>query len=501
MNTPVKRVLVVGGGSAGWITAAYMNAVLNTGGPDSVTIAVVESPRIGRIGVGEATVPTIRHVLQTIGLDERAFMRATDATFKQAIRFDGWLDGGDEHYYHPFDRRSGGPVDRAGATWMASDRRTPFAKTVSTQPFLCDAGLAPRMPGTKDFGSPLPYAYHMDAERFADYLCAHATARGVTHYQDDVTDVEMTETGHIAAVQTAGGLRLDADLFVDCTGFAGLLIEKALGAGFTDYSPWLLCDSAIAMRVPYDVHDPGVIRPFTTARALSAGWCWDIGLQNRRGLGYVYASQFLDADSAEAELRALEGAHAQGLPARALRFRVGRRTAAWTANCVSIGLASGFIEPLESTGLYLSEFAAVTLCELFPHHGVMVPLARRFNTILANRYEEILDFVNLHYCLTRRQDTPFWREVRKAERVTERLRDKLSFWALKPPSQSDFDDHFRLFSYQSYEYILYGMNFLGTDGSGRPPLPVPPHVAKVVEAARTRLPAHRSWLQQELGTG
>ncbi len=503
---PVRRVLIVGGGSAGWITAAYMNAALNRGGlgQQPAEIAVVESPDVPRVGVGEATVPTIRHVLQTVGIDEARFMREADATFKQAIKFVDWhrKDGGG--YYHPFDRRGAGPVDYSALDWLGSDRSVPFAETVSVQPQLCEMGLSPRMPDSKDFSSPMPYAYHMDAEKFADCLCEHATARGVEHYRENVVDVEQAESGHISAVTTDSGRRLEADLFVDCTGFRGLLIDKVMKIPFRDFSDYLLCDRAVAMRVPYDVHYPGAIRPYTTATALSNGWVWDIGLVNRRGTGYVYSGAFLDDDAAEAELRAFEGPHTEQLEARRIRFRVGRRETFWEKNCIATGLAGGFIEPLESTGLYLTEFAAVTLSEHFPFADAMQPLAERFNRIISNRYDEVLDFVNMHYCLTRRDDTDFWREVQREERITDNLRAKFEFWRIKPPSASDFDDQFRLFSHQSYEYILYGMDFNAGGygerfGETRPATRVPPHVGKVVEAARTRLPRHEAWLAAEHG--
>ncbi len=499
---PIKKVLIVGGGSAGWITAAYMNAALNAR-KTMVDITLVESASIGRIGVGEATVPTIRQVLQSVGISEAEFMKKTDASFKQAIRFDDWLHVGDGGYYHPFQRRPMARIDRAGADWLMSDRTTPYAETVSVQPAFCDMGLSPRMAGSKDFGSPFPYAYHMDAEKFADYLRDISVTRGVTHHIDDVTEVTQTEDGDIAEVKTKGGLSLSADLFIDCTGFASLLSGKTLGTDFMDYSKWLLCDRAVAMRVPYSVHYPGEVKPYTTATALSYGWKWDIGLSDRRGIGYVYSSQFLSDDDAETQLRAHEGAHSEGIDARRLKFRVGMRPTPWTKNCVAIGLSGGFIEPLESTGLYLIEFAAITLCEHFPFGEITRPLSKRFNEIMGSRYSEILDFINMHYCLSKRTDTDFWREVQKDEHITDSLKAKFDFWRFKPPTHSDFDDQLRLFSHQSYEYILYGMDFQVADGvlpgSEQTPPVIPADVRNIVEAGKSRLPKHADFLSQSLG--
>ncbi len=498
-----KRVLIVGGGSAGWITASYMNAVLNRNKDTVIEISLIESKKVERVGVGEATVPTIRHLLQTLGINEKAFMQATDATFKQAIRFDNWLHKDQHEYYHPFDRRQTGPVDHASQDWLCSDQSLAYADTVSVQPQLCEWGLAPKMLQSNDYSSPMPYAYHMDAEKFADYLCDYATKRGVKHYIDDVTEVEQNDTGDITAVNTEAGLFLTADLFIDCTGFLSLLIAKTLDVKLVDFSKWLLCDSAIAMRVPYEAYYPGHIKPYTLSTALSAGWKWDIGLSDRRGTGYVYSSQFIDEQTAEAELRASEGVHADQLPTRKLNFYVGRREQFWAKNCIAIGLSGGFIEPLESTGIYLIEFAAVTLCEHFPYSNDMAPLAKRFNTIVANRYEELLEFVNLHYCLTQRTDTEFWRAVQKPEHICDGLKAKLAFWQHKPPSFSDFDDQFRLFSHQSYEYILYGMDFYKTGFSERfgrqqHKTQLPDNIAQIVAAAKTRLPKHEQWIHAEL---
>jgi tryptophan halogenase len=421
-------------------------------------------------------------------------------------------------------------VDRTGLRWLKSDRSLPFAETVSIQPALCEMNLSPRMLGPWNFGPPLTYAYHLNAERFADYLCELATARGVRHVRDHVVDVELAENGDIAAVKTRGGERLEAELYVDCTGFAALLMEKALGVGWVDCSQWLLCDRAVTMQVPYERHYPGYVRPYTTATALSAGWVWEIPLQDKRSLGYVHSSAFLDVEAAERELRGFEGPHAESLDTRVVPFKVGHREKVWVRNCVAIGLAGNFIEPLESTGLYLSDLAAVMLAEHFPYRGGdMTPLAYRFNRILANRFYEILDFINMHYCLTRRDDTAFWREVRKASRINPRLQAKLDYWRVKPPSPSDFEDMFLpgqpdtplptagmpgdhrspidtagLWGYESHEAILYGMDFLSREcdewyGRDRP---VPRALKRVIDKLRqapAKLPPHDVWLRRVLG--
>lgn len=523
-----KRVLIVGGGSAGWMAAAYLNAALNHDGRKIVDISLIESPDVPRIGVGEATIPNINHILAVIGIDQRDFMRRVDGTFKQAIKYVNWLDNDGSGYYHPFHRYRKEPIDRSALKWLMSDRSIPFIETVSAQPIICELGLSPQMPGRWDFGTPLKYAYHMNALKFADYLCELSTGRGVSHYLDHVVDVDMAENGNIAAVQTKGGKRLEADLFVDCTGFAALLIEKALGVKWVDCSQWLLCDRAVTMHVPYEHHYPGYVRPYTTATALSAGWVWEIPLQDKRSLGYVHSSAFISEDEAEHELRRFEGGHADSLNTRFVHFKVGHREQAWSRNCISIGLAGSFIEPLESTGLYLSDLATVMLSDHFPYGDDMEPLAFRFNRIMVNRFYEILDFINLHYCLTRREDTEFWREIRKTERIHDRLRAKLDFWRVKPISPPDFEDSFfpgqpdmplppsgqpgdhrspvdtaTIFSIDSYEAILYGMDFLDKEsddwyGAQRPQPKVLRRVIEKLKLAPHKLPPHDVWLQRVL---
>jgi len=524
-----KKLLIVGGGSAGWMTAAYLDAALNRNGQKVVDVTLVESPDVPRIGVGEATIPSINHILSVIGINEIDFLKRVDGTFKQAIRYTNWLENNGSSYYHPFNRYRDAPLDRSTARWLESDRSTPFAATVSAQPALCDVNASPQMLGNWDFGPPLTYAYHMNALKFADYLTEISTARGVQHHLDHVIDIEMHDNGDIAAVVTKGGKRLEADLFVDCTGFAALLIEKKLGVKWVDCSKWLLNDRAITMAVPYDKHYPGYIRPYTTATALSSGWVWEIPLQNRRSLGYVHSSAYLDTEDAEREIRRFEGAHADNLETRVVHFKVGHREKAWVRNCIAIGLAGSFIEPLESTGLYLSDLAAVMLTEHFPQTNDYESVAYRFNRIMANRFYEILDFINMHYCLTRRDDNEYWREVRKPERINDRLQAKLDFWRIKAPSMSDFEDMVlpgqggaplpsggwpgdhrspidtaSIFGLDSYEAILYGMDFLRDEcaqwyGTDRPPSPVSDIVQKRLAMAPNKLPPHAVWLHRVLG--
>ncbi len=525
-----RNIVIVGGGSAGWMAAAYLDASLNRNNRKVAEITLVESPEVPRIGVGEATVPSINHILAVVGVNEHDFLRRVDGTFKQAIKYVNWLQNDGSSYYHPFNRFREAPIDRTGKRWLMSDRSIPFAETISAQPVLCENNIAPQMLGPWDFGPPLTYAYHMNALKFADYLCEIATARGVRHRIDHMVDVEMAENGDIAAIRTKSGERIAGDLFIDCTGFAALLIEKKLDVKWIDSSQWLLCDRAVTMHVPHDPYYPGHIRPYTTASALSSGWVWEIPLQDKRSLGYVHSSAHLSEDQAHAELHQFEGAHADKLDSRVVHFKVGHREQAWVRNCIAIGLAGSFIEPLESTGLYLSDLASVMLAEHFPYENDYAPLAYRFNRIMANRFYEILDFINLHYCLTRRTDTEFWREVQRPERINDRLKAKLDYWRVKPPSQSDFEDQYfpgqslsplsssgqlgdfrppvdtaAIFGIDSHEAILYGMDFLRDEskqwfGENLPKSQVAGSVAARLQKAPNKLPPHDLWLQRVVGT-
>jgi len=524
-----KRVLIVGGGSAGWMAAAYLEAALRDNGRRPVEISLIESPDVPRIGVGEATIPNIKHILSVIGIDPLEFLKRVDGTFKQAIKYVNWLHGKGEAYYHTFDTFRVQPVDRSALRWHMSDGSVPYAETTSMQPIACELGLGPIPARGTSFGEPLKFAYHMNALKFADMLCEIATERGVKHHLDHVTDVETAENGDITAVLTKSGKRLEADLFIDCTGFAALLIDKKMGVDWVDCSQWLLCDRAVTMNVPYQHHYPGYVRPYTTASALSSGWAWEIPLQNRKALGYVHSSAYISEEDAGQEIRAFEGAHAESLETRTVHFKVGHRAKAWARNCVSIGLAGNFIEPLESTGLYLSDLAVVMLVEHFPFDDDMAPLATRFNRIMANRFYEILDFINMHYCLSKRGDTEFWREVQKPERINDRLAAKLQFWKTKLPSASDFVDQripgqaanplpaaglpgdhrppvdtAVVFGLESYEAILYGMHFLAEEsdawfGKDRPRTHVPGYIIERLKLAQRSLPPHDVWLRHVVG--
>lgn len=524
-----RKVLIVGSGAEAWMTAAHLDGVLNRDGRKFADIAVLDLRGAQQTGVGESTIASFNHALGVMGVDQLEFMRRVDGTFKQSTKFVNWLHAGAHSFHHPFSLERTAPVDTVGRRWLESNRSVPFAETISVQPRLCEMNLAPQMLGPWDFGQPLRFAYHLDEAKLAGYLREVSTTRGITRYADALTGVDMGGDGNVAAVDTASGSRLTADLFIDCSGSAALLSGKALQVEWDDCSQWLPCNQVATMQVPYEHFYPGYIRPYTTATALSAGWVLEIPLRDRRSLGYVYCGDFLDQGGAEAELRAFEGRHADSLSVNSSSFKAGRRVNAWVGNCIAVGNSAGMTDPLVSTHLHTCSLAAAMLAEHFPFGDELAPLAFRFNRIMANRFYEILDFVNLHYCLTRRKDTDFWIEAQKRDRVNDRLKAKLDYWHHKPPSRSDFEDQFfpgqperplhssglpgdyrspvdtaGLWGYEDYEVLLYGMDFLREEcndwfGKDRPDPRIQAGVVKRLSIARTKLPPHDLWLRQVFG--
>ena len=457
---PVKDVLVVGGGTAGWLTAAFL-AKLLTG----VRISLVESQDIGILGVGEGTFPSIRGTLSTIGIDEARFLRAANATFKQGVKFAHWVrppgTPGPDHYFHPFNVPSG----RAEGFdllpyWLlgAAGPGVGLADAVTMQKRTADAFRAPKRRNDPDYRGPMNYAYHFDAARFAALLCEVGKELGVVHRIATVEHVDLDADGAIAAVVTKEHGALTADLYVDCTGFRAVLIGGALGVPFTDLGDTLFVDRALAFQVPYERPDRP-IASYTISTAQEAGWTWDIGLQQRRGIGYVFSSRYTDEGRAEEILRDYAGARSEGLNPRLLKFRVGYRKTQWVKNCVAVGLSSGFLEPLESSGIGLIESAAYLIGYLFPRDGNFAPLAQHFNAFMAARYERIIDFLKMHYCLSQRRDTPFWIDNKDSATVPASLQDRLAMWRTRPPHRLDFLTDLEMYLPASWQFVLYGMEF------------------------------------------
>ena len=418
---PIRKILIVGGGTAGWMTAAALSHVLR----GSVQVELVESEAIGTVGVGEATIPPILLFNALLGIDENEFLRETQATFKLGIQFKDWFRQG-HTYFHPFGQY-GARVDAASfhQYWLRLN-----AAGLDDD---LDAYSAPAMAArlgrfTRPQGDPrsvsagMAYAFHFDASLYARYLRGRAEKAGVVRHEGRIADVRLTPNGDIGAVALEDGRVLEADFYIDCSGFRGLLIEGALTPDYEDWTHWLPCDRAVAMPCAR-VEAP---TPYTRSTALEAGWRWRIPLQHRTGNGYVYCSEHISDDEAIARLRESLDGEALAEP-NLLRFRTGRRKKAWNRNCLAIGLSSGFLEPLESTSIHLIQSGISRLLLSFPDKGFAQTDIDNYNHLSQLEFERVRDFVVLHYKATERTDSPLWRQVGAME-IPDSLRRKMDMF-------------------------------------------------------------------------
>ncbi|HWI86451.1 MAG TPA: tryptophan halogenase family protein [Sphingomonas sp.] len=463
MASPVEKIVIVGGGTAGWLTAGIVAArhkARIAAGKLSVTL--VESPNVPIIGVGEGTWPTLRSTLKKMGIAETAFFRECDAAFKQGAKFAGWTTGAvDDAYYHPLMLPQGFHEINLVPHWLRDAGGQSFCDAVCPQGELCEAGLAPKTITTPEYDGMVNYAYHLDAGKFAPFLQRHCTSTlGVKHVLADVTEVRQAENGDVTGVATTQAGEIEGDLFVDCTGFHARLIGQALGVPFRDCSDVLFCDTALAVQVPYEIPD-AAMASHTNSTAQSAGWIWDIGVPTRRGIGYVYSSSHIDDDKAEDELRAYVGPAIEGLSIRKIPIRSGHRETFWKNNVVAVGLAAGFLEPLEASAIVLIELSAKLIAEHLPaNRSIMDIVARRFNEVTSYRWGRIIDFLKLHYVLTKRTDSAFWIDNRAPSSVPDRLQKLMELWTFQAPWAFDeFDRLEEVFPAASYQYVLYGMGF------------------------------------------
>jgi glycine/D-amino acid oxidase-like deaminating enzyme len=469
MSRPVRHVVIVGGGSAGWLTAGIIAAEHCGTKESGLRVTLIESPDVKTIGVGEGTWPSMRDTLRHMGVSETEFVRACDASFKQGSKFVGWVTGGeDDVYYHPFVLPQGYTEANLVARWQSRYPDTPFASLVSFQPHLCENGKAPKQAATPEFAAVANYAYHLDAGKFGDFLKKHCVDKlGVSHVLDHVEGVVPAENGDIDALETSAHGKLEGDLFIDCTGFASLLIGKHYDVPFVSRKEILFNDSALALQVPYE-EDDSPIASQTTATAQTAGWIWDIGLPTRRGIGHVYSSSHTSDEAAESELRAYVAATSGTLESdvgpRKITFNPGHRDTFWHRNCVAVGISAGFIEPLEASALALIELSAAMIRDEMPaNRDVMDIVAGRFNETFRYRWDRIMDFLKLHYVLSQRTDSDYWKDNRRPDSIPERLAELLQLWKYQPPSRRDVNQIEEIFPSASYQYVLYGMGFRPED--------------------------------------
>tara|TARA_R110002167_G_scaffold101587_4_gene264453 strand:+ start:589 stop:2604 length:2016 start_codon:yes stop_codon:yes gene_type:complete len=460
----LKSIVIVGGGSAGWITAGLLAAEHATKDNQRITITLVESKNIGTIGVGEGTWPTMVGTLKKIGIAETDFLQCCNASFKQASKFKQWVSGEEsDQYYHPFSMPQDFDKVNLAPYWLAQKERIPFAQAVSLQATLCDKKLAPKQVESPDYATVENHGYHLDAVKFAALLTQHCTTKlNVKHIVDDVIAVQATDNNDISAVVTKNHGAIAGDLFIDCSGLAALLIDKHYKVPFISKKDILFIDKALAVQVPYSSEN-APIESATVSTAQTAGWIWDIGLPTRRGVGYVYSSKYISKDEACAQLKnylANDVADLEKLTFRELNISPGYREKFWVNNCVAVGMSAGFIEPLEASALVMVELAALMISKHLPaSRKAMDVVAKNYNEIFVFRWERIIDFLKLHYVLSKRTDSQFWIDNKKPETIPDTLKDLLTLWQEQAPSNNGYLSPYDLFPAASYQYILYGMGF------------------------------------------
>lgn len=449
-NNLVKSIVIVGGGSAGWMTAAALSSLLN---PAAIQITLIESEQIGTVGVGEATIPDIINFNALLGIDEADFLKATNGTFKLGIEFNDWGNVGDS-YFHPFGPHG---VDMNGIDfhqyWMRYKETNPNSVI---EEFSLSA-IASRsakfaMPANdpRSVLSQLRYAYHFDATAYAKYLRHYAELRGVKRIEGKIVNVSQSdESGFITDVELENGERVEGELFFDCSGFRALLLDGALGVGFEDWAHWLPCDTAQAVAC----ERTGDLLPYTKSTAKTAGWQWRIPTQHRTGNGHIYSSSEMNDEAAIESLLADLDGPVIGSP-RKIRFRTGCRQKFWEKNCIAIGLSGGFLEPLESTSLFLIQEGISKFISLFPSRDMPETVRDEYNRQLTKKFEQVRDFIILHYKATERDDSDFWNYCRTMS-IPDSLTQKMELFR-EAGRVFRYEDE--LFSKPSWVAVLLGQN-------------------------------------------
>jgi hypothetical protein len=498
MDNRIEKIVILGGGTAGWMTASYLAKMLG----DTAEITVLEAPSIPKIGVGEATVPNLQTVFfDFLELTEKDWMPECNASFKMGIKFINWCTEGEgqpdarpmgndfDYYYHLFGLLSQHDRLPLSHYWtylrLRGETKERFDYSCYWEPSVMQAMKAPCWPDGRPATS---YAWHFDADLVADLLRRFATEQlHVNHIQDEMLEVVQDSRGFVQALATRSGNRLAGDLFVDCSGFRGLLINKAMAEPFIDMSDQLLCDSAVATAVPHD--DDNGVEPFTSAIAMKAGWTWKIPMLGRFGTGYVYSSKFADQDNATKDFCTLWDLNPETTPLNQIRFRVGRNRRAWVKNCVSIGLSSCFLEPLESTGIYFITAAVYQLTKHFPDKSFNQVLIDQFNNEIETMFDDTRDFVQAHFYLSPRTDTAFWRANKKLT-LTPQIQEKIAMYKAGLPINApivdvstyykNFEAEFRNFwTNGSYYCVFAGLGVLPDA-----PLPSLSHRPSAVQEAK-----------------
>jgi tryptophan halogenase len=467
MGEPLRKITIVGGGTAGWLAAAFLNRFCKSkDGKQAIEITLIESPNIPIIGVGEASLPGMVMLLHQLGISEAEFFKQTDATFKVAAHFINWHHDEKGQPTEFLNILNAPPsIDgRQVADYFVtfdSARSTPssgmsYVRTYSPVVDIVRGNLAPRRPGQPEFSGEVGYTYHFDATKLAVLLKDIATERGVKHILDDVDAVNLDERGFVKSLGLRRHGEHGVELVIDCTGFRGSILQQALGEPFEPYSDYLLNDRAAVVQIPHK--DPNVIAPTTRATGFSSGWNFNIPLTSRVGTGYVFSSKFISDDQAIEELLAYYGDQAKGCEPRIIPIRTGRVRNAWVKNCVALGLSSGFIEPLEATAIFMSDVGVRWLHHFMPTRDFEPERAAAYNRHIKRLYQEVRDFVQLHYHLNNRQDSAYWKAAREDMKLSDRFRENLEIWRQTTPQDIDLDSTV-LFGGPVYTLVLIAKGF------------------------------------------
>lgn len=496
----LKEIVIVGGGSAGWMTAAALSSLVDA---KDVTITLVESDQIGIIGVGEATIPDIIDFNRFLGINEAEFMKATHATFKLGIEFVDWARKGDR-YIHPFGSHG---VDMKGIDfhqyWLycrANGDAQPIDEySLSAVAATHNKFSMPHGDG-RSLLSHIRYAYHFDAALYAQFLRRYAESRGVRRIEGKITEVlQAPETGFVTGLKLDNGETVGGELFFDCSGFRALLLEQTLGVPFVDWTHWLPCDAALA--VPSE--HAGALTPYTRSTAKTAGWQWRIPTQRRTGNGHIYCRAFMSDDEAEAVLLAGLDGEALASP-RPIRFTTGHRRSFWEKNVIAIGLSAGFLEPLESTSIYLIQMGIRRFISLYPNATLPDVIRAEYNDLMRLNFEQVRDFIILHYNATERDDTPFWNYCRTMD-VPETLKRKI---ALFREGGRVFRYEDELFTRPSWVAVFLGQRIVPQQCDPIVATLPPADVAKSVESMRAamrnaaqQMPTHEDFIARYCPSG
>lgn len=487
MDTMLRTIVIVGGGAAGWITAGLLAAEHNADQgkllPEPpLQITLLESPDVAIIGVGEGSWPSLRLTLEKIGLSETDFLRCCEASFKQGSYFHGWRSdaetlpahGLSDSYLHPFSLPEGWQQVELCRYWQPFRTEVAYADAVCQQFRLCQLQLAPKQISTAEYSFINNYGYHLNAHKFSELLQQHiSTKLGVNYLRDHVVEVHQRLNGEIDRLTTAAHGDIRADLFIDCSGSRSLLLGQQLAVPFISTSQQLFNDRALAVQMPYPAPD-SPIASCTLSTAKPAGWIWDIALASRRGVGHVYSSAHQTDEQAaqqlehylQAEFGAVAASQAQLRP---LRFTPGYYQRCWQGNCVAVGMAAGFIEPLEASALALIEWSAQFIASQLPaRQSQMAAAANRMNQRFRQHWQQIISFLKLHYVLSEKTADPYWCDHRLASTIPTELTEQLAYWRFQPPSAADFGYSEPLFPAASYLYVLLGMGFETEYRAGKP---------------------------------